>query len=235
MVAAYLVGTRGTARHAVALGATVTITHTIGVFALGAVALALSQYILPEDLYPWLNLVSGALVLVVGAGVLRSRLRWARARREAARATTHHHDHAPPRTTTPTITTLVHSHGGGKPHSHALPDLFSWRGLLAMGASAGLIPCPSALVVLLGAVAQDEIALGMLLIVAFSVGLAATLTALGLAVVYAGRALEPAARAGPPDARAADRLGAADRRRRHRADRPGGAAGRVIASRLQCD
>ena len=60
MVAAYLVGTRGTARHAVALGATVTVTHTIGVFALGLVALALSQYMLPEQLYPWLNLVSGA-------------------------------------------------------------------------------------------------------------------------------------------------------------------------------
>ena len=54
-----------------------------------------------------------------------------------------------------------------------------------MGAAAGLIPCPSALVVLLGAISQDQIALGMLLIVAFSAGLAATLTALGLAVVYA--------------------------------------------------
>src|SRR4051795_8077423 len=63
MVAAYLVGTRGTARHAVALGVTVTVTHTIGVFALGAVALTLSAYVLPEDLYPWLNLVSGLLVL----------------------------------------------------------------------------------------------------------------------------------------------------------------------------
>src|SRR5205807_6596641 len=75
MVAAYLVGTRGSARHAVALGATVTITHTMGVFALGVVTLALSQYILPEQLYPWLTLVSGLLVVIVGAGVLRSRIR----------------------------------------------------------------------------------------------------------------------------------------------------------------
>src|SRR4029079_4581486 len=66
MVAAYLVGTRGRARHAVALGATVTVTHTIGVFALGVVTLLLSQWILPEQLYPWLNLASGLLVLVVG-------------------------------------------------------------------------------------------------------------------------------------------------------------------------
>ena len=156
MVAAYLVGTRGRPRHALALGATVTITHTIGVFALGLVTLALSQYILPEDLYPWLNLVSGLMVLVIGAGVLRSRFRKARHR-------DHDHDHE---------------------HEHDL----SWKGLLGMGASAGLIPCPSALVVLLAAVSQHEIALGLLLIVAFSLGLAGTLTALGLAVVYAGRA-----------------------------------------------
>ena len=83
----------------------------------------------------------------------------------------------------------MHSHDGGKPHSHALPERFSWKGLLALGASAGLIPCPSALVVLLGAIAQGQIALGMLLIVAFSAGLAMTLTVLGLAVVFAGKAI----------------------------------------------
>ena len=185
MVAAYLVGTRGTPKHAVALGATVTVTHTIGVFALGAVALLLSQYILPEDLYPWLNLVSGALVLVVGAAVLRSRIRWTRARHVHDHHHHHHHhehDHAHDHG-------LVHSHDGGKPHSHAPPETFSWRGVVAMGAAAGLIPCPSALVVLLGAIAQGEIALGMLLIVAFSAGLAMTLTLLGLAVVFAGKAL----------------------------------------------
>jgi nickel/cobalt transporter (NicO) family protein len=176
MVAAYLVGTRGTARHAIALGGVVTATHTAGVFALGAVALLLSQYVLPEQLYPWLNLASGALVLVVGTAVLRSRIRWARARRDHDHD--HHHRHA-----------HVHTHGSGTPHSHAVPERLSWRGLVAMGAAAGVIPCPSALVVLLGAIAQGEIALGMLLIVAFSAGLAATLTLLGLAVVYAGRAL----------------------------------------------
>jgi nickel/cobalt exporter len=79
-------------------------------------------------------------------------------------------------------------HGHGHDHDHAPPHRLSARGLVAMGASAGLIPCPSALVVLLAAVAQHEIALGLLLIVAFSAGLAATLTALGLAVVYASRA-----------------------------------------------
>jgi nickel/cobalt transporter (NicO) family protein len=165
MVAAYLVGARGSARHAVALGATVTVTHTIGVFALGVVTLLLSQFIVPEDLYPWLNLASGLLVVTIGAAVLRSRLR----------APTHAHHHH-------------HEHGHDQDHHHA-PDEISWKGLLGMGASAGLIPCPSALVVLLGAISQHEVALGLLLILAFSLGLAGTLTGLGLVVVYARRAL----------------------------------------------
>jgi nickel/cobalt exporter len=157
MVAAYLVGARGTARHAVALGAAVTVTHTAGVFALGLVTLALSAAVVPEALYPWLNLVAGLLVAGAGASVLRSRLRARRAR--------HHHHH----------------------HHHAEP--ITWRGIVAMGASAGLVPCPSALVVLLAAIAQQQLASGLLLIVAFSAGLAATLTALGLAVVASGRVL----------------------------------------------
>jgi nickel/cobalt exporter len=160
MVAAYLIGTRGTSRDALVLGATVTVTHTIGVFALGLVTLGLSQYVLPEQLYPWLTLVSGLLVVAVGASVLRSRLR-----------PKHHHHH----------------------HHH--PDE-ARRGLLGMGAAAGLLPCPSALVVLLAAISQHEVALGMLLIVAFSLGLAGTLTALGLAVVHVRRFVPPRLAAG---------------------------------------
>src|SRR3954464_15916514 len=86
MVAAYLVGTRGTARQAVMLGATVRVTHTIGVFALGLVTLALSEFVLPEDLYPWLNLAAGMMVVAVGVAVLRRRARHAHAH-------AHHHDH----------------------------------------------------------------------------------------------------------------------------------------------
>jgi nickel/cobalt transporter (NicO) family protein len=157
MVAAYLVGTRGSTRDAVILGATVTVTHTAGVIALGCVALGLSAWVLPEQLYPWLNLVSGLLVVGVGLAVLRRR----------TRGHAHHHDHD-------------HDH-----HHHHVHR----RSLLALGASAGLIPCPTALVVLLGAVAQHQIALGLVLIVAFSAGLAATLTGLGIAVVHAGKVL----------------------------------------------
>ncbi|MEJ7797344.1 MAG: sulfite exporter TauE/SafE family protein, partial [Solirubrobacteraceae bacterium] len=190
MVAAYLVGARGEARHAVILGAMVTVTHTIGVFALGVITLALSQYVLPEDLYPWLNLTAGLLVLVIGALVLRARLR----------GVPEGHDHevsghthgADGHTHTHVGHTHDHSHthdhdahGHGHAAHHHAPESLRPRMLLAAGASAGLIPCPSALVVLLGAIAQQKIVLGLLLIVTFSLGLAATLTVLGLAVVYA--------------------------------------------------
>ena len=169
MVAAYLVGTRGSTRDALLLGATVTVTHTAGVIALGVVALGLSAWILPEQLYPWLTLLSGALVVGVGVSVLRGRLR----------GLGHRHPHAP------------HDHHAHGPHDHAHEPAPrpSRRSLLALGASAGIIPCPSALVVLLGAVAQHRIGLGLVLIVAFSAGLAATLSALGIAVVHAGRLL----------------------------------------------
>ena len=177
MVAAYLIGTRGTSRDAVLLGMTVTVTHTIGVFALGLVTLALSQYILPEQLYPWLTLISGLMVVGVGGAVLRSRLR--RGRSEAhGHAQGHAHGHS-------------HAHDQMHTHGHAPDRRLGTAGLLSMGAAAGLLPCPSALVVLLAAISQHEVALGMLLIVAFSLGLAGTLTGLGIAVVHARRFVPP--------------------------------------------
>jgi len=154
IVAAYLVGQRGTPWHAAALGAIVTATHTIGVFALGLVTLALSAFIVPEQLYPWLNLVSGVLVVAIGATVFRSRYRH--------RA--HAHDHG-------------HHH-----HEHEAP---SRRSLVAVGITGGLLPCPSALVVLLAAISLHRVAFGMLLIIAFSAGLALSITGIGLVAVFA--------------------------------------------------
>ena len=153
IVAAYLVGRRGTPWHAAALGAIVTATHTIGVFALGLVTLALSQFIVPDQLYPWLNLASGVLVVAIGATVFRSRFRQRR---------THAHDH--------------------HDHDHETPSRGS---LLAVGISGGLLPCPSALVVLLAAISLHRVAFGMLLIVAFSAGLALSITGIGLIAVFA--------------------------------------------------
>ena len=110
LVAGYLVGTRGTPRHAVLLGATVTVTHTAGVFALGLVTLVLSQFIVPEQLYPWLTLASGLLVVVVGAAVLDAAQRL---RSGPARPNDHHHDHG-----MITATTTHHDHGHEHDHHH---------------------------------------------------------------------------------------------------------------------
>jgi nickel/cobalt transporter (NicO) family protein len=162
IVAGYLVGTRGRPRDAVALGLIVTVTHTIGVFGLGIVTLALSAFVVPEQLYPWLTLSSGLLVVGVGTSVLWRRLRH---RRQHAHGHHHHHDHD-----------HNHEHGYGR------------GGLLGVGIAAGLLPCPSALVVLLSAIALHRVGLGLVLILAFSAGLAATITTIGLIAVLARRA-----------------------------------------------
>ena len=174
IVAAYLVGSRGTPRHAVLLGLTVTVTHTIGVFALGLITLSLSEFIVPDQLYPWLNLVSALLIVAVGVSVLRWRLReWQR-----RSGHDHHHDHH-----------HGHEHGHhhhGHPHE---PDpALSLRRLLGVGISGGIIPCPTALVVLLAAISLHRIGYGLVLILAFSFGLAAAMTAIGLLAVTAKRA-----------------------------------------------
>jgi ABC-type nickel/cobalt efflux system permease component RcnA len=147
IVTAYLVGSRGTPWHAALLGLITTATHTAGVFALGGVTLLLSQWIVPDRLYPWLDLSAGLLVVGVGASVLLGRVRHA------------------------------HSHRHGHHHEH--------RSLLAVGVSGGLLPCPSALVVLLAAISLHRVAFGMLLVVAFSVGLALAITGVGLFAVLA--------------------------------------------------
>jgi nickel/cobalt transporter (NicO) family protein len=127
------------------------------------------------------------MVLAVGGGVLRGRVRaWRSARAHGHdRAHGHGHGHG-----------HGHDHSHGHGHAHAVPDHLTTRSLLALGLSAGIIPCPSALVVLLAAVAQHQIALGLLLIVAFSLGLAATLTGVGLLVVRASGLLGRARGAG---------------------------------------
>ena len=169
MIAAYLVGTKGRPRDAFLLGGTVTVTHTAGVFALGFVTLGLSAFIVPEQLYPWLTLVSGVLVVVVGASVLRQRLR-SRGQRDHH----HHHDHN-------------HEHEHAHAHHHDHDGELTSKGIFGVGVAAGLLPCPSALVVLLSAIALHRIGLGLALIVAFSLGLATTITAIGLVAVLARR------------------------------------------------
>ena len=185
LVAGYLVGARGRPRHAFLLGGTVTVTHTAGVFGLGLVTLLLSRFVVPEQLYPWLTLVSGLLVVGVGLGVLRARLR-ARAPGAGLQSDTdeHHHGHH-------------HHHHQEGVQLKSDTERASSGGILGVGIAAGLLPCPSALVVLLSALALHRIGFGFALIVAFSLGLAATITGIGLVAVLARRIFSRVSLEGP--------------------------------------
>ena len=200
VVGAYLVGSRGTFKHAIFLGLTVTITHTLGVFALGLITLFAANYIRPEKMMPFLSFVSGLLVFFIGATMFKDRLFGALGWKKNS----HGHDH-------PHEDGQMHSHGehthehagdsphehahdglshthGGRAHTHLPPEKISWKSLLALGISGGLLPCPSALVLMLSAINLGRIGYGLVLTVVFSFGLAATLTAVGLLFLYGGRA-----------------------------------------------
>lgn len=225
IVGAYLVGSRGTLRHALYLGLTTTVTHTLGVFALGLTTLFAAQYIVPEELYPWMTLFSGLFVAGIGINLIVSRYKssglggWLSKLKtsmagsqpspalvfehtpaegtvhqhqyvfHSSRKHTHERDHAHPHS---------HSHHGDHhdhaDHTHLPPGAdgspVTWRSLLALGISGGLIPCPSALIVLLGAIALNKIGFGLILVLAFSLGLAAALTVIGMLFIYAGRLFE---------------------------------------------
>jgi ABC-type nickel/cobalt efflux system permease component RcnA len=177
IVAAYLVGSRGTARHAVLLGIVVTAAHTAGVYLLGALTLYASQYIVPEQLYPWLGALSGVTVAGLGIFILLRNL---------------------------TGEATEHSHADGKNHSHWFLSMLkpsatcgsddvttsgaekhvSLRELLTLGVTGGIVPCPAALVVLLSAFSLHRIGFGLFLITSFSFGLALVLVIVGLTMVY---------------------------------------------------
>ena len=227
IVAAYLVGSRGTARHAVLLGSVVTASHTISVYALGIVTLYASQWIVPERLYPWLGFGSGLFIALLGATLFFRRIllsdshldghehshgadstKIALAHRHTwwGGHSTHPHDHDrahgrgdPHDHHHPHDHADGHDHHHGHEHAHpepasapahahpetGTPEAVSLKSLLALGITGGMVPCPAALVVLLGALAIHRIAFGLFLIVAFSAGLAIVLVSFGFAMVYA--------------------------------------------------
>ncbi|GIF65637.1 hypothetical protein Ais01nite_36720 [Asanoa ishikariensis] len=181
VMAAYLAGRAGRPRDAVAVGATVTLTHTGGVLALGLLLTTFAG-IAGESVLAWLGVVSGGIVAAIGVGALVSALRRRSRNRHAAthdhphdHSHSHDHDHG-------------HHHGPGHSHSHG-PG--KW-GIAGIGVAGGLVPSPSALVVLLGAIALGRTAFGVLLVFAYGLGMAATLTAAGLLLIrvrdrFAGR------------------------------------------------
>ncbi|HEY6392170.1 MAG TPA: sulfite exporter TauE/SafE family protein [Bryobacteraceae bacterium] len=172
IVAAYLVGSRGTLGHAAFLGAMVTFTHTVSVFLLGLATMFLFQYVVPEKITQILGAISGLSIVAIGGWMLYKRVRAAGHHHHH----NHHHDHEHHH----------HDHHHGHDHSHThMPDEISWTGLAALGASGGLVPCESALVLLLSAIALRRVGLGLLLLVSFSFGLAIVLVAIGALVIYA--------------------------------------------------
>jgi nickel/cobalt exporter len=172
MVAAYLVGTQGTPQQAILLGVVTTLTHTIGVFALGVIALIASRYVVPEDLYPILSLVSGITIFGVGCQLISRRIK---SSLHHDHAHSHHHDHS-------YHETYFHDHKDREP--------VSIRSLVSLGVAGGLVPCPSALVLLLSAIALHQTVYGMVLVSAFSCGLASVLIVLGILTIYAHHWLE---------------------------------------------
>lgn len=195
MVAAYLVGERGTAKHAVILGCMVTFTHTISVFALGLATMFLSQYVMPEKISKVLGVVSGLSIFWIGAMMLWRRYRALSGHghdhghdhhhhHDHSHDHHHHHDHDHSHSHDHTHGGLTHTHDGHT-HSHVPEGDISIGSLIALGASGGLVPCPSALILLLSAISIGRVALGMVLLLSFSMGLAIVLMATGLLVLYA--------------------------------------------------
>jgi ABC-type nickel/cobalt efflux system permease component RcnA len=194
VMAAYIAGRRGTIRDALTVGATVTGTHTAGVLVVG-LALTLVAGLAGELVLGWLGVVSGLIIAGVGVGLLwASRRRTAGAEEAAALATVpagqhnapadHHHSH----------------HHGELDHGHHHHDgpgdghrPLSRRGLVGMGIAGGLVPSPTALVVLLGAVALGRTWFGVMLVLAYGVGMAGALTAAGLMLVHLGRRIDTVA------------------------------------------
>lgn len=178
IAAAYLIGARATAKHALLLGASTAVTHTASVFALGAITLLASQTILPEQLFPFIEITAGLTVVTLGVALLLGR--W---RRLITRRSTEGHDDIDPQ--------APHDHGDGFTHRHGVPrQTVGWRGLIALGASGGLLPCPSAMIVMLSAIAMQRVAFGLLLVLIFSIGLAAVLVGIGIALIRARNVVE---------------------------------------------
>ena len=180
LVGAYLVGSRGTWRQAVWLGITVTITHTLGVFVLGIVAFLAAGRVAQDRLVPWLTLASGLGMLGLGGMLVRRGLIQVRSG--------HDHSHGGPGHSHGAV---AHSHGGlAHSHGEAAPGELGWRSLLTLGVAGGLVPCPSALVLMLGAIALGRVQLGLALVAAFGLGLAGVLTLVGLACLKGANVLQ---------------------------------------------
>ena len=193
IMAAYLVGSRGTMKHAAFLGLMVTMTHTISVFALGLATLFLFRFVVPEKITEILGVISGLSIAIIGGGMLCKRIS-AQQNRHHHHHHYHDHDHAGH----PQTHDHAHSHDHGHDathhhvpggHTHVPAGEITWGSLTTLAVSGGLVPCESALVLLLGAIALGRIGLGLLLLISFSLGLAGVLMGIGAIVISTKRVL----------------------------------------------
>jgi ABC-type nickel/cobalt efflux system permease component RcnA len=196
IVAAYLVGSRGTARHAFLLGMIVTAAHTAGVYLLGVITIYAQKYILPDRLYPFLGVLSGTLIAGMGFYLFLQRYVGVGFALNHGPGGHRHFWDSSPKDSEVEVAGIV-------PRQPALDTRaarngrVSARQLLVLGITGGIIPCPAALVVLLSAVALHRVGFGLFLIVAFSLGLAVVLVGMGLVAVYAGRMMSRLPLEGP--------------------------------------
>ena len=206
LMAAYLVGTRGTVRHAAGLGLAVTVSHTLGILFL-ALLVTGAESLLPADVVVRTIPIVAALAFVaIGAAMLFAELRRRRRAFALAAVSAEHthdhddhdhedhdhggpsdHDHGDPRESLPG----EHSHGGIR-HSHLPADdrTLSWRNLFALGLAGGIIPSTNALIILLGTIVAGRAAFGIVLVVAFGLGMALVLGGVGAIMVLARERLE---------------------------------------------
>lgn len=173
LMAAAMVGSGARTRQAVTAGVSVAAMHTVSVIGLGVLILALEQAFRPEAVYPWLQLASGVVAVAIGLHLVRSR--WRSSRRWSEASPTGH----------------VHAAGEDHPHlhGHEIPSegLLSRRGIAALAFAGGVLPSPSALIVLLASIQRGRAVYGLGLVLAFSVGLAASLVLVGVGLMRAGR------------------------------------------------
>ena len=178
LMAAYLIGSRGTSSQAVALALTVAVTHTVGVFVLGLVVLGASDVLLPEGVVDWLSLAAGLIVLAMG---VRLMVRLLRPHGAHGHAHDHGHEHPHPHADGPNHHEHPHDHHAGA------SERLTGRSVALIGLAGGMVPSTSALIVLLVGVSQGKLVLGIALVAAFGIGMALVLGGLGLLVVIGRR------------------------------------------------
>ena len=183
LMAAYLVGHHGHFKDAVVMGLTTTVTHTFSVILLGLIIMFFSHIILPSTLFPWVARISALLIIATGLYVLYARIMDKRSSKINDHNHPHvHHSHSQPH---PHDHDHEHDHEHGYNHAHS----HTWQAFW-LSFSGGIIPCPSAMAVLFAAISIGKIGYGILMILVFSLGLGATLVAIGIAILTSRNFLE---------------------------------------------